>query len=202
MTSRPLQKLLAIGLDSCDLEYLQRYMPHLPNLEKIFGKGTLTELDTSSTAMDASVWPTFMMGCLPGEHGYYFPFQWHAQALQYQRVINCWLPFKPFWDSLGERGCQVGVFDMPMLPLPVSFLVRRECLDHLIIFDEYHRHHNLRNYLGYYPGCRTHLSLSKAAPEGRAPESAEIGEIQACPVVGGLHHHDTRRAACRLATSI
>jgi predicted AlkP superfamily phosphohydrolase/phosphomutase len=120
MIRRPLQKVLAIGLDSCDLEYLRCYLPHLPTLQTLLGKGTLTEVDTTATAMDASVWPTFMMGCLPGEHGYYFPFQWHAQALRYQRVVAGWLPFKPFWDSLCERGCQVGVFDMPMLPLPVQ----------------------------------------------------------------------------------
>jgi predicted AlkP superfamily phosphohydrolase/phosphomutase len=119
MMSRTLQKVLAIGLDSCDLEYLQCYLPHLPHLQKLLGKGTLNELETTSTAMDASVWPTFTMGCLPGEHGYYFPFQWHAQALRYQRVVAGWLPYTPFWNSLSERGCQVGVFDMPMLPLPV-----------------------------------------------------------------------------------
>jgi len=120
MTARNFQKVLAIGLDTCDLEYLQCYLPLLPNLQKLLGKGTLTDLDTTSTAMDASVWPTFMMACSPGEHGYYFPFQWHAQALRYQRVVAGWLPFKPFWDSLSERGCHVGVFDMPMLPLPVQ----------------------------------------------------------------------------------
>ena len=119
MTRRTMQKVLAIGLDSCDLEYLRCYLPHLPNLQKLLGKGTLAALDTTATAMDASVWPSFMMGCLPGEHGFYFPFQWHAQALRYQRVVAGWLPFKPFWDSLSERGYQVGVFDRPMLPLPV-----------------------------------------------------------------------------------
>jgi predicted AlkP superfamily phosphohydrolase/phosphomutase len=119
MIGPTLKKVLAIGLDSCDLEYLQCYLPHLPHLQKLLGKGTLTELGTTSTAMDASVWPTFMMGCLPGEHGCYFPFQWHAQALRYQRVVAGWLPFKPFWDSLSEEGFKVGVFDTPMLPLPV-----------------------------------------------------------------------------------
>jgi len=73
--------------------------------------------------------------------------------------------------------------------------VRRECIDHLIIFDEHHLHRVLRNYLAYYHQCRTHLSLNKDAPEGRVPESAEIGKIQAIPVVGGLHHHYTRRAS-------
>jgi len=74
--------------------------------------------------MDASVWPTFMMTCSPGEHGNYFPLQWHAQTLRYQRVGAGWLPIKPFWDSWSERGCQVGVFDMPMLSVRSGDWVR------------------------------------------------------------------------------
>ncbi len=73
--------------------------------------------------------------------------------------------------------------------------VRRECTDHLVILDEYHLHRILRNYLAYYHGCRTHLSLNKDTPAGRVAESADIGVIQVFPVVGGLHHHYTRRAA-------
>ncbi|MCA9499516.1 MAG: integrase core domain-containing protein [Nitrospira sp.] len=55
--------------------------------------------------------------------------------------------------------------------------VRRECIDHLIIFDEHHLHRVLRNYLAYYHKCRTHLSLKKDAPEGRVPESADMTSI-------------------------
>jgi transposase InsO family protein len=73
--------------------------------------------------------------------------------------------------------------------------VRRECLNHLIIWDESHLRRIVRNYLAYYHGSRTHLSLNKDAPEGRVQESAEVGEIRAIPVVGGLHHRYTRQAA-------
>ena len=73
--------------------------------------------------------------------------------------------------------------------------VRRECIDHLIVWDESHLRRILRNYSAYYHGCRTHLSLNKDAPEGRMLESAEIGKIRALPVVSGLHHRYTRRAA-------
>jgi putative transposase len=73
--------------------------------------------------------------------------------------------------------------------------VRRECLNHLIIWDESHLRRIVRNYLAYYHASRTHLSLNKDAPEGRLQESAEVGEIRAIPVVGGLHHRYTRHAA-------
>jgi len=73
--------------------------------------------------------------------------------------------------------------------------VRRECIDHLIILDEDHLHRILRTYLSYYHGSRTHLALNKDAPKGRVPESAELGKIRTLPVIGGLHHRYTRKAA-------
>jgi len=73
--------------------------------------------------------------------------------------------------------------------------VRGECLDHLMILDKNHLHSILRTSLAYNHGCRTHLSLNKDAPEGRVAESAEKGKIRGFPVIGGLHHVYTRKAA-------
>ena len=39
--------------------------------------------------------------------------------------------------------------------------IRRECLDHLIIFNETHLRHVLRSYFRYDNSTRTHLSLAK-----------------------------------------
>jgi len=68
--------------------------------------------------------------------------------------------------------------------------IRRECLDHVIVFGESHLHHLLRCYLGYYNQTRTHLSLDKDAPISRAIQTA--GRIVGCPVLGGLHHQYAR----------
>ncbi len=46
-------------------------------------------------------------------------------------------------------------------------LIRREALDHLIVFGEAHLRHILRAYASYYNGVRTHLSLDKDAPAFR-----------------------------------
>jgi hypothetical protein len=46
-----------------------------------------------------------------------------------------------------------------------------------------------------YHHARTHLSLGKDAPDGRAIEPAEQGTVIAVPEVGGLHHRYVRRAA-------
>jgi transposase InsO family protein len=73
--------------------------------------------------------------------------------------------------------------------------VRRECLDHVVIVNENHLRHVLREYLGYYSEARTHLGLGKDCPEARAIEPPEAGRVVALPRVGGLYHRYTRRAA-------
>jgi len=73
--------------------------------------------------------------------------------------------------------------------------IRRECLDHLIVFDEASLLRHLKSFLAYYHGTRTHLSLEKDAPEHRAVQEPALGEVVAIPQVGGLHHRYERRAA-------
>src|SRR5579864_9298875 len=48
--------------------------------------------------------------------------------------------------------------------------IRREALDHLIVFDTAQLRRVLKNYASYYNRVRTHLSLRKNAPEVRRPQ--------------------------------
>ncbi len=73
--------------------------------------------------------------------------------------------------------------------------IRRECLDHVIIFDERHLKRALKEYLGYYHRSRTHLGLEKDCPVVRSVELPSLGPIHTEPVLGGLHHLYTRMAA-------
>ena len=68
--------------------------------------------------------------------------------------------------------------------------IRRECLDHVVVFGERHLRHLLISYMAYYNGARTHLSLNKDAPLPRAVQA--IGRILPTPILGGLHHHYVR----------
>ena len=68
--------------------------------------------------------------------------------------------------------------------------IRRESLDHLIVFDEAQLRRVLRNYVTYYNQVRTHLSLDKNAPDFRRPQN--IGRIAAIPILSGLHHQYVR----------
>ncbi len=48
--------------------------------------------------------------------------------------------------------------------------IRRERLDHLVVFDEAQLRRVLKNYVSYYNQVRTHLSLRKNATDFRRPQ--------------------------------
>ena len=64
--------------------------------------------------------------------------------------------------------------------------IRRECLDHVVVFGERHLRHLLRSYTTHYNGTRTHLSLDRDSPLSRTVKRA--GRVFCRPVLGGLHH--------------
>jgi putative transposase len=73
--------------------------------------------------------------------------------------------------------------------------IRRECLDHIIVFGERSLHRALASYVSYYHQWRTHLSLGKDAPQFRRTQASPEGPVVEIREVGGLHHHYERRAA-------
>jgi len=73
--------------------------------------------------------------------------------------------------------------------------IRRECLDHVVVIGEQHLRDVLARYMDYYNRTRTHLSLTKDAPEHRTVQQPSQGGVVEVPRVGGLHHEHQRRAA-------
>jgi len=73
--------------------------------------------------------------------------------------------------------------------------IRRECLDHLIVFNERSLHRHLQAFVDYYHRSRVHLALEKDTPEPRPIQPPECGRIVSIPVLGGLHHRYERHAA-------
>jgi transposase InsO family protein len=73
--------------------------------------------------------------------------------------------------------------------------IRRECLDHVLVFNEASLRRILASYFSYYHASRPHLSLEKDSPEPRAVQPPEWGRVVALREVGGLHHRYERRAA-------
>ena len=72
---------------------------------------------------------------------------------------------------------------------------RRECLDHVIVFNASGLQRLMNLYRAYYEQSRTHLSLDKDAPIPRPIAAPADGRVVAIPQIGGLHHRYERRAA-------
>jgi transposase InsO family protein len=91
----------------------------------------------------------------------------------------------------------MGIRDRPIAPgspwqngMGLIGSIRRECLDHVLIFSEVHLQRVLREYAGYYNTARTHRSLEKDAPISRAVQRA--GKMVSRSILGGLHHQYVR----------
>jgi transposase InsO family protein len=73
--------------------------------------------------------------------------------------------------------------------------IRRECLDHVIVFNEGQLRQILQSFIEYYHEVRPHRSLSHDSPIPRPVQLPDRGKVIELPRVGGLHHHYLRQAA-------
>ena len=105
-----------------------------------------------------------------------------------------------FTQRLKDMGIQE-VLSAPRSPWQRAYIerligtLRRECLDHVIVFHEASLYRHVKSFLAYYHESRTHLSLAKDTPEPRPVHPPELGAVIAIPQVGGLHHRYERHAA-------
>jgi putative transposase len=109
---------------------------------------------------------------------YGLEFRGRVEAMNITEVITA--PRSPWQNAYVER---------------VIGSIRRECLDHLVIFNERHLRRVMSSYVDYYQRTRTHLSLDKDCPDSRPIQHRSVGIIVATPKVGGLHHRYERLAA-------
>src|SRR4051812_44384232 len=109
-----------------------------------------------------------------------------------------------FGDEFTRDVKAMGITEVPSAPRSpwqrgyverVIGTIRRECLDHVIVFNEASLCRHVKSFLEYYHESRTHLSLAKDPPEPRPVHPLELGAVVAIPQVGGLHHRYERRAA-------
>jgi transposase InsO family protein len=104
-----------------------------------------------------------------------------------------------YGPAVTRRLRAMGIRDRPIAPASpwqngyaerLIGTIRRECVDHLIVFGEAHLRRLVRAYAGYYNGSRTHRALNHDAPVHRPVQ--RIGAITSRPVLGGLHHQYCR----------
>ena len=109
-----------------------------------------------------------------------------------------------FGDEFREQVRDMGIHEVlstPRSPWQRAYVervigsIRRECLDHVVVFNAMSLRRILACYFAYYHRSRTHRSRGKDSPEPRGIQSPEMGSVVAVPQVGGLHHRYERRAA-------
>jgi transposase InsO family protein len=115
--------------------------------------------------------PPYLVRDNDGAYGYEFSTRIRAMGIR-DRPIS---PRSPWQNPYIER--LIGT-------------LRRDCLDHVLIFGERHLQRVLTSYSFYYNETRTHLGLDKDAPLRRAIERS--GTITITPILSGLHHRYAR----------
>jgi putative transposase len=120
--------------------------------------------------------PRFLLRDRDASYGQIF--RDRVQAMAIEEVVTA--PRSPWQNAYVER---------------IIGSIRRECLDHVIVFDERHLRRVLSAYFRYHHHSRTHLSFAKDCPEPRPIQPPSAGTVAAFPQVGGLHHRYERRAA-------
>jgi len=120
--------------------------------------------------------PRYLLRDRDGSYGAYFCNR--VEAMGIAEVITA--PRSPWQNAYVER---------------VIGSIRRECLDHILVFNERHLRRVLSSYVDYYQRTRTHLSLDKDCPDTRPVMPPRIGKVVTIPQVGGLHHRYERLAA-------
>jgi transposase InsO family protein len=104
-----------------------------------------------------------------------------------------------YGQAFTNRLRAMGIRDRPITPRSpwqnayverVIGTLRRECLDHMLIFGERHLRQVLKSYARYYNNARTHLGLCKDTPLPRSVQRS--GAVISLPILSGLHHRYAR----------
>jgi transposase InsO family protein len=104
-----------------------------------------------------------------------------------------------YGEVFAQRVRSMGIRDRPIAPRSpwqngyverAIGSIRRECLDHMIVWSEAHLRRVLKEYTSNYNAAQTHLGLQKDAPYRRPIERR--GRIVTSDVLGGLHHQYCR----------
>ena len=115
--------------------------------------------------------PRYLIRDRDGAYGHAFKRRLHAMGIRDRPIA----PRSPWQNCYAER---------------LIGSIRRECLDHVVVFGEAHLRRVLRKYADYFNTARTHLSLAKDSPVSRPIQ--RLGRVTKRPLLGGLHHQYVR----------
>ena len=109
--------VLAVGIDAAEPSLVRELMARgeMPALKSLADEGAWLRVESPARVGSGSVWPTFITGAGPSEHGAYGEWCWRPASMGLERYRGRGL--KPFWEAPAREGLTVGVFDVPFMPL-------------------------------------------------------------------------------------
>lgn len=114
------RRLLVLALDAASPTLLRRWAADgtLPNLARLMNRGCSASTRSVEGLFVGATWPSFFMGCEPGEHGIYWLDRVLNGTYRIQRAGPEELGRLPaLWDLLSEAGHRVVVLDVPLAPI-------------------------------------------------------------------------------------
>jgi predicted AlkP superfamily phosphohydrolase/phosphomutase len=118
----PQSRALAVGLDAADSTFVRDLIERgkLPTLARLLESGTWARVDSRGDIGSSAVWPTFLTGTEPIDHGIYFGWVWNPETMACTAVHEGFST-SPFWRTLAESEETLGVLDVPFAtPLGVA----------------------------------------------------------------------------------
>ncbi|HKR02451.1 MAG TPA: alkaline phosphatase family protein [Pyrinomonadaceae bacterium] len=116
MTQNNSPRVLAIGLDAAEPTLIRHFMEEgwMPALQRLLERGAWKRVRSPAVIGSGAVWPTFITGSGPREHGIYGEWEWQPGFMSVKRYSGRGLI--PFWKSLAREGTTIGVLDIPFAP--------------------------------------------------------------------------------------
>lgn len=110
-------RVLAFAIDAAEPRLVRELLARgeLPALAALLDRGQWLRVESPARIGSGSVWPTFISGREPADHGVYGEWAWHPATMSVRRYHG--RDLVPFWKALVERRRPVGILDLPFMPL-------------------------------------------------------------------------------------
>jgi predicted AlkP superfamily phosphohydrolase/phosphomutase len=110
------RRVVAIGIDAAEPTLVRRLVERgdLPVLRSLADGGVWGPVVSPAPIGSGALWPSFLTGRRPAEHGLYGEWLWRPDAMGLCRVS--WDHLEPFWKEYLRRGRTVTILDVPFAP--------------------------------------------------------------------------------------
>jgi predicted AlkP superfamily phosphohydrolase/phosphomutase len=112
--------VLAIGIDAAEPALVRTLAERgeVPVLQGLLASGASGPVASPAHIGSGAVWPTFVAGASPSEHGIHSFWSWDAARMGvYPAPVD---HLAPFWRRAAAAGRTVGILDVPFAPRPLA----------------------------------------------------------------------------------